>query len=419
MSVLLSLTWRSLLNRWTTVALTVFSIAISVALLLGVEKVRTEARAGFANTIAGTDLVVGARSGSIQLLLYSVFRIGNATNNISWESYRELSAHPAVAWTIPLSLGDSHKGFRVLGTNADYFRHYRYGHQRLLAFSSGGPFVDLFDAVIGADVAEALGYRVGTPIVVAHGLGKVGFTKHENSPFKVVGVLAKTGTPVDRTVHVGLEAIEAIHVGWQGGRMPKSGPAPEALRTMALTPKTVTAFLVGLKSKMAVFTVQRRINEFKTEPLLAILPGVALQELWGLIGSAETALTAISAFVVASGLLGMLTMILASQGERRREMAILRAVGARPGHIFTLFLAEAVIVAGGGAVIGLALYYVLLAVGQPLIDARFGLFLEIGWPSARDLIVLALVVGGGALAGIIPAYRAYRRSLADGMMVRI
>src|SRR5262249_1904229 len=146
--IVLRLALLSLRNRWLTALLTVSAIAISIALLLGVEKVRMGARQSFADTISGTDLIVGARSGSLNLLLYSVFRIGNATNNISWASYQDLAARPDVAWSVPLSLGDSHRGFRVLGTTPEYFRHYKFRQSQALTFSAGQPFADLFDAVI-------------------------------------------------------------------------------------------------------------------------------------------------------------------------------------------------------------------------------------------------------------------------------
>jgi putative ABC transport system permease protein len=388
-------------------------------LLLGVEKVRTEAKTSFANTISGTDLIVGARSGATQLLLYSVFRIGNATNNVTWESYRDIAARPEIAWTIPLSLGDSHRGFRVLGTNQDYFKHYRFGGKRLLTFAKGGPFDDLFDAVLGADVAESLGYGPDDPLIVAHGLGQEGFSKHQDKPFRVAGILAKTGTPVDRTVHVSLEAIEAIHVDWRSGsRIPGMTVSADDVRQKDLRPRAITAFLVGLKSRLAAFSAQRYVNGYRDEPLLAILPGVALQELWNLMGTAETALAIISVFVVVTGLLGMLTMLLASLNERRREMAILRSVGARPSHIFGLFLLEATFLTGMGTILGLVLLYLSLMIAQPIIDTRFGIYLSVGLPGARDLIIIGLVVLAGFLAGAIPAYRAYRQSLADGMIVR-
>ncbi len=416
---IVSLSLKSLLNRRVTAALTVFAIAVSVTLLLGVEKVRTEAKASFASTISGTDLIVGARSGAIQLLLYSVFRIGNATNNISWKSYREIATRPEVAWTIPLSLGDSHRGFRVLGTNGDYFRHYRFGRKQPLAFAAGGPIADLFDTVLGADVAQSLGYKIGDPIVVDHGLGREGFSKHEDKPFRVAGILAKTGTPVDRTVHVSLEGIEAIHLDWQSGsRVPGMNVSADEVRKMALRPQAITAFLIGLESRLAAFALQRHVNEYRAEPLLAILPGVALQELWSLMGTAESALTAISALVVVTGLLGMLTTLLAGLNERRREMAILRSVGARPRHVFALFVSEATILTTVGTLLGLALLYGSLLIARPIIDSRFGLYLSIAPPTARDLTIVALVVVAGFLAGAVPAYQAYRKSLADGMMVR-
>ena len=416
---IVTLALRSVANRKATAGLVVFAIGLSVALLLGVERVRTEARASFANTVSGTDLIVGARSGALPLLLYSVFRIGNATNNISWKSYRTIARSPGIAWTIPFSLGDSHRGFRVLGTDLGYFEHYRYGRRNRLSFAAGGPFDDVFDAVLGAEVAATLGYRTGDPIVVSHGLGAQGISDHADKPFRVAGILARTGTPVDRTVHVSLEGIEAIHVDWRhGAPIPGLAVSAEAVRGMDLTPKTITAFLVGLESRLAVFGLQRRINEYRAEPLLAILPGVALQELWDLMGTAEAALSAISVFVVATGLLCMMATMLAGLGERRREMAILRSVGARPAHVFGLLVAEAMALTIAGIALGLGFFYAALAITQPVVSTSYGLYLPVAPPTARELLFLALVVVAGAVSGAIPAWRAYAHSLADGMTAR-
>ena len=416
---IISLSLKSLLNRKTTALLTIFSIAISVMLLLGVERIRNEAKASFANTISGTDLIVGARSGATQLLLYSVFRIGNATSNVTWQSYRDIATRPSVAWTIPLSLGDTHQGFRVLGTNGDYFKHYRYGGKRSLRFVKGAPFDDLFDAVLGADVAESLGYHLGDSIVVAHGLGEVEFSKHEDKPFRVSGILSKTGTPVDRTVHVSLEAIEAIHIDWRSGaQIPGTTISADDVRKKELRPRAITAFLVGLKSRLAAFSMQRYVNKYREEPLLAILPGAALQELWSLMRTAEAALAAISLFVVISGLLGMLTMLLASLNERRREMAILRSVGARPVHIFGMFVFEATVLTTIGTLFGLVILCVLLVVAQPIVDSQFGVFISISLLTLRELSIISLIITAGTLIGTVPAYQAYRHSLTDGMMVR-
>ena len=413
------LAWQSLRNRWITALLTVLAIAVSVVLLLGVEKIRTGAKASFANTISGTDLIIGARSGGIQLLLYSVFRIGNATNNMTWRSYEDISQRPEVAWIIPLSLGDSHRGFRVLGTSQEYFDRYKFRQGRSLEFASGKKFDDLFDAVVGADVAEALGYKVGDKIVVAHGLGRIGLNKHDDKPFRVSGVLQKTGTPVDRTVHVSLAAIEAIHIDWQGGarRTDRTVTADE-VRTMRLRPKAVTAAMVGLKSKLAIFKLQRYVNQYRFEPLSAILPGATLYELWGLVGTAETALMVVSFMVVVTAILGMITMILATLNERRREIAILRSVGAGPRTVIGLLVSEAGILTLAGVIVGVVLTYILLFALRPVIDNTYGLYLEIAAPSSPELMALAAIVIGGVVAGLLPALRAYQHSLADGMTVR-
>ncbi|MDJ0988154.1 MAG: ABC transporter permease [Desulfobacterales bacterium] len=411
---------KSFRNRKFTTILTIVSIALSVTLLLGVERIRKEARSSFANTISGTDLIVGARSGPVQLLLYAVFRIGNATNNISWESYQEIARNQHIKWTIPISLGDSHKGYRVLGTNTDYFKFFRFAGGRQLEMAGGKIFEGVFDAVLGADVAQALDYRIGDPIIIAHGAGDVSFIKHDDKPFKVVGILNKTGTPVDRTVHVLLEGIEAIHIDWKDGA-PVAGmsiPAEKVL-AMDLTPKAITAFLVGLKSRIAAFGVQRYVNEYPQEPLLAILPGVALQELWDLIGTAEKALLAVSGFVVVVGLSGMLIALMTSLNERRREMAILRSVGARPLHVFSLIIGESAMLTIAGIIAGVGLLYGLLFVNQPLILDRFGLFIAIRGLSSYEMILLTAVCLAGLFIGVIPAYRIYRYSLADGMTIRI
>ncbi len=416
--MILRLAFGSLVARALTVGMTILAIALSVALFLGVEKVRTGAKASFADTISGTDLIIGARSGSVQLLLYSVFRIGNATNNMTWKSYQDIAARTEVNWIVPISLGDSHRQFRVMGTTPAFFERYKYRSGKSLALRDGAVMSDLFDTVIGADVATTLGYDISDPIVVAHGLAS--FSKHENQPFHVSGILEKTGTPVDRTVIISLEAIEAVHVDWQSGaQIPGQSTPADVIRQMELEPQALTAALVGVKSRLQIFGLQRSINEYPLEALLAILPGVALQELWQIVGIAETALIAVSAMVVVTALIGMMATIFSSLNERRREMAIFRAMGARPRVVLGLLVLEAALMAAIGAILGLALLYVGLFIGQPLIDSAFGLWLPIEAPTMREVWVLLGVVTAGAIVSMIPALRAYRMSLADGMMVKI
>lgn len=419
---LIRIALASLANRRFTALLTVFAIALSVCLLLAVERVRTEARASFANTISSTDLIVGARSGSVNLLLYSVFRIGNATNNIRWDSFERFANHRQVKWAIPISLGDSHRGYRVMGTSTAYFEHYRYARSQALQLAEGRAFADdPFEVVLGAEVAQALGYGLGEKIVLAHGVATISLVKHDDKPFTVVGILERTGTPVDRTLHISLAGMEALHIDWQNG-MPARGAAQisaDQARAMDLQPKQITAFMLGLNSKIATFSLQREINEFRGEPLLAILPGVALQELWSLMGTAEQALFVVSLFVVLTGLIGMLTAILTSLNERRREMAILRSVGARPWHIASLLVLEAFALALAGVALGVALLYLGIAGSQGFVQANYGLYLALSAPSSYEWKLLGSILAAAVAMGSVPAWRAYRQSLADGLSIRL
>ncbi len=414
---ILNLALRSIANRKTTAILTVMTVTISVMLFLGVEKIRHGARASFENTISNVELIVGARSSPVNLMLYSVFHIGDATNNITWESYQTVANAPGVAWTVPISLGDSHRGYRVIGTTAGYFEHYRYGGERRLRFEDGHAFGDVFEAVIGAAAARELGYEPGKKIIIAHGMGRVGFIEHDANPFTIVGILAPTGTPLDRSIMVMLEAIDVIHMGGATG----AGAAipVDELRAMDLTPEQITAFYVGLDSPIAALRLQRAINTYREEPLQAVIPGVALAQLWSIVGAAERTLAAVAALVVLTGLISILTAILTSLNERRREMAILRALGARPRHVFTLLVTEAALIALAGALLGAGTTYGALAILAPMLETRFGLILPVLTPGLYDLAIVGVVTGAAAILSFFPAWRAYRNSLADGMTIRL
>ena len=418
---MLNLLVRSLWNRRGTAVLTIFSISISVTLLLGVENIRQGVRTSFSSAVSGTDIIVGARGGSLQLLLYSIFRIGNAPNNLSLESYNEFRNNRRVRWTIPLSLGDSHRGFRVLGTNQDYFKYFRYGSKKKLEFTKGKSFSEVFDAVIGSEVANNLKYQLNGNIIIAHGTGNISFLKHEDRPFKVVGILRPTGTPVDQTIHVSLEGITAMHIDWKSGAPPLEGEglSSEDIMKLDLKSEEITSFLIGLRSKIHAFDLQREINSYKEEPLSAIMPGVALQELWDILRTAETGLRVITWFVLFAGLLGMITALLSGLNERRREMAILRSVGAGPSTISFLLIFEAMVLTFTGILFGLFFLYITLIVSRPLLETYFGLFLPINPPSFKDLTILGGIILTGMFMGVIPAFKAYRQSLVDGMTIRL
>ena len=402
---LLYLAWKSARARLVPTLLTVLSIAISTALLLSVEKARIGARAGFAQTVSGTDLIVGARSGSVNLLLYSIFRLGDPTANVSWESYQRFAKRSDVAWTIPMSLGDSVGDFRVLGTNETYFERYRYAGKQALVFREGEPFSGVTDAVLGANAARDLGYVIGDGFYISHGLGGTAFAQHKNQEFTVVGILRPTGTPVDNTIHISLGGLEVVH-----GR-------PGATAS-DLTPQSITAFLVGLKSRVAALRYQRDVNTYKAEPLSAALPGVALAQLWQIVGTAEQALQIIAYLVVAAGLIGMLTSLLTTLNERRREIAVLRAIGARRGDVFFLLVLESTLLSAVGAFIGSLCVQITVVTLSETIEATVGIPLGgLRW-TALDLYLPLAIAGGGLVLGFLPAILAYRRTLSDGLTVQ-
>ena len=417
---LLGLAGKSAWNRKNTLVPVMFSIALSTTLLIGLERLRSQLRESFIQTVSGTDLVVGARGSDLQLLLYAIFHLGGAANNMGWDSARRLAAKNDVAWTVPLSLGDSHRGFPVVATTKDFFTRYRYQRDKNLRFAEGSPFAGLFEVVLGARAAQKTGYVLGEKLILSHGSGKTGLAEHTDKPFAVTGLLAPTGTPVDNSLYISLEAMEAIHLDWQGGApIPGFQVQADQAAKFDLSPKSVTALLVGLKSRARVFAVQRAINNDREEALTGVMPGVALDQLWAMLSAGETVLLLISGLVTATGLAGLVSVILAGLGERRRELAILRSAGASPRDIVTLLVLEGLWLMFTGVLCGLALLGVLIAGLGPGLAESYGLGLRLSPPESGEWLLLGGIVSVGFLASLIPALRAYRLSLADGLSVSV
>ena len=444
--ILFHLASHSLRNRLLTTALTIVSIALSVALLVGIENVRVGMRESFSNTISRTDLIVGARGGTTQLLLSSVFGIGAPSQNVSWATYRHFAEHPAVAWTIPYSLGDSHRGYRVIGTDSSFYEHYRFRGDSRVELAGGTVPIGARDVVVGAEVARELSYDVGDAIVVTHGMGATGIMDHDAQPFRVTGVLRETFTPIDRAVYVTLQGIGAVHEGWESGAPSFGGPPPgmpsfggtetgepvtgvappQPDRAAAAHAEDeehevtqITSFFVGARSRVDGLTLQREINTYEPEAIMAVLPGFTLAEMWRTVGYAEDGLKVITLFVVLVGLLGMLVSIYTSLNARRREMAILRAVGAGPRKIVLLLVLEAGLLAVAGAVLGVLLVYLLLFTFQGPVEQQFGLHIPIRPLGTLEYVYVGAVVAAGFLIGVVAAVKAYRNTLADGLSVRL
>jgi putative ABC transport system permease protein len=415
---LLDLARKSAWNRRGTLAAVVLSVALSTLLLLGIERIRGQVRENFVQSVSGVDLVVGARGGELELMLYAVFHLGRATNDMRWESARRIAAHPDVAWSIPIALGDTHKSYPVVATTADFFTHFRFRAGRQLEWREGRAFSGLLEVVAGAEVAQNLGYRLGHQIILSHGDGGPGSAEHGDKPFVLTGVLAPTGTPVDRSLYISLAAMQAIHLDWQGGApVPGLRIPPEALSRFDLEPRAITALMVGLKRRSRVFAMQRELGAWQDEALMGVMPGVAMDQLWRMLGTGERALLLISALATLSGLIGLAATIQAGLGERRRELAILRSAGARPFDLLTLLAMEGMLLVLTGVAVGLAGLAVLLAGIAPTLADRYGITLCLCAPMRGEWQLLAGIVLAGFLTSLIPGVRAYRLSLADGLTV--
>ena len=434
MMTLLALAWASLKNRRVATSLTIVSIALSVALLVGVEQIRAGARESFSGTISQTDLIAGPRAGTVSLLLYTVFRLGAPLNNIKYETWEHFDKHPAVAWTIPLTFGDSHKGYRVVGTNESFYRNYRFRRTRQVEFAQGRQPKEKLDVALGAEVAGKLGYALNAKLVLTHGVAG-GMHEHDDQPFTVVGILARTATPIDRSLYITLAGVEAMHEGWEDGAPPAEGHASTAGHKEDEHQQhkgqaeaghedhdhpvdQVSAFLLKTKSRVDTLRLQREIATYGEEPLSAVIPGVALAELWSTLRYAEDALKVVSVCVLIAGLLGMLVALYTTLNERRREMAILRAAGVTAGKIVGLLVCESVLLAVAGSGLGVAAYYAAGWMAQTPVEQHYGLYVPLRTLTPASLWYLAAVVVAAAAIGLIPAWRAYRNTLSDGLAQR-
>ena len=417
----IKLVLKSLFNRRGSVILTLFAMTISIVIMLGIDHIGKQAKRSFNTTISGVDLIVGSRSSSLNLLLYSIFRMGSATANIDWQTFENINADNKVKWSIPISLGDSHKGFRVLGTNNNYFKYYKHGDSQSLVFSQGKELHHVFDLIIGADVARTLGYKMGDSLTLAHGLVSTHFNQH-NKQFTVTGILKPTGTPVDKTLHVSLQGLDMLHLPPANNRLTtietqKLDPLkidkihPKLLLNPSYTGQSITAILLGLKSKFMIFSLQRHLNTNGNEPLLAIIPGVVLSELWQTLAVVEKAMQLIITLVFVSTTLGLSAMLVTSIKERYREMQLLRIIGASPLFIFAIIKIEAILISLLSIGLATLLLYLAFIPAQRYFLTQYGIYTQTNIISLINIDWLCLIFACTLIAATPAAYIAVKKSL--------
>jgi putative ABC transport system permease protein len=391
---------RSLHFRKVSTVLSILSLSLALFLSLFVERVRTGIRSSFESTVSGAHLLVGARTGEFDLLLSSLFGLGNLRSQISPETYEAIRKNPDVEWTIPLALGDSHQGYRVVGTDENFFNRFRYARSKGLSFQVGGPFRDQLEVVIGFEVARRLHYRLGDQVIITHGLSELALDEelHSDHPFTVVGIFNATGTPIDQQLYVSMESLSLIHEG---------------------LPTGVSAFLLRAKRMGQLLELHRAINQSDREPMTAIFPQASLQELWRSLSAIEWGFRILSLGAVALSLIFLMAQLLQAVEYRRRELAILRALGASRPMILFFVQAEYVFLFLTSLVLSVLWFFVFRMMSiwgwgdlaESIVGmARFG---------PGELTLIFVLFGIGFVAALVPTWRAYRNSLADGLSPQV
>jgi putative ABC transport system permease protein len=400
-------------SRLIPTSLVTISLMASMVLLLSIERIQQGAEEGFNQSISGVDAIIGPRSSSIELVLYTVFHLGRPTNNITTKTVNDVKLRGDISWLVPIALGDSHKGFRVVATEPNYFEHIKYANGQPLVFSKGVAFAELSEAVLGSDVAEKLSYRVGSKIQITHGSVESVGSKHDDFSFVVTGILNKTGTPIDQAIFLDLKGYELLHLGWKSGKkiFNLDDINLSSLPEDALIPKTVTAAFIGLKSKLTLFNFSKNIREYPKEAISAVIPGIALSELWSIVGLVDKGFQLLSWIIIAISLIAMVTLIIASLDNRKQEMTIYRANGASPKFLAMMVLCESLVI-GLTAIVGaIILVTIVTYFATAQLNLALGISPSFKWISMGEITVFSFILLAGALSSLIPAVMVFRKNL--------
>jgi len=413
--MLLKLAYKSLLNRKLAVFLTVISITFGIMLLISFGFIKDQVKSSFTKTISGIDLIVGPKTSDINLLLYTVFHTGSPTDNISWNSYQQLTNNPSVQSAIPIALGDSHKGYRVIGTTKAYFDNYQFGNKQNLQLEEGHWFKHPFEIVLGSDVVKKLNYSLGKEIVLSHGVSQTSFKQHDQIQFKISGILEQTGTPIDQSIFVSLTGFESVHINWPQDPNAQNQLTEHIIKN-GLQPKSITAAFLKLKNKSSTFVIQRIINQNKSEPLQAILPGMALAQMWNLSAMFEKSLWLVGAMVFVSTLIGMVNMLIASLNSRKKELALLRIIGANPMYCFLLIQIESIFLVVISMLLSLITSYLAFNFLGEWLSTEYGVFIDLSTFFNTNLIyMLSAFIVVSVILVCVPAVLFYKQSMLNNI----
>ncbi|MAR13478.1 MAG: hypothetical protein CL681_26335 [Blastopirellula sp.] len=407
----LAMAWRYLRFRWLVTLLTVAGIALGAALVCAVLALHHESERALARDAGLYDLVAGGKGSPLQLVLASVYHLDSPTGNLPYTDYERLRQDPRVLWAAPIGLGDNYSGYRIVGTEAHFFDLPDRNGEPFFQVARGQVFVDRFEVVLGSQVATATGLDIGDSFFGTHGLIDVpGGEVHRDFPYRVSGVLAPTGTAQDRAIFGTLASVweiheteERLHSAIQGTALLLERPKHET-----------TAILLRLKRPGLRLWMADEIRN-RSDGIAAIPINEILRFQRGIIGPVQRALLAVAAAVVAVACLTVLTTLHQAAERRRRDIAILRSLGAVRSEVAALVFTEGLLLTGAGITLGLLLGHGGLALAADGIRNATGLVLD-PWrlPSAEGAAMIAMAFCG-ALASLLPAISCYRRTPIDDL----
>lgn len=441
-----TLVTKNILQRCLSILLTTLSVALGVALIAATISIKNEVETNFRQSSVGYEMIVGSKGSPMQLVLSTVYMLGNPVGNIRYEVYEDLKKDRRVALALPYAFGDNYAGHRIVGTTDEVFTKFQYAPGKSYEISEGRPFKaeSEFEAVIGSEVAKRTGMKIGDTFIATHGLQESSEDtghQHEEKPFTVVGIMKPTGATADKIIYTTLRSVWEIHE-HHGAEDEHSDTETEGThdnhdhdahhdedgdhdyeQVSHAHVSDITAVIVKVRSPLFALQFYKQINDGTMAQ--AAIPVNEIKSLFDIVGNVDWAFLLITALVIVVALIGMLVAIYNSLNERRREIAIMRSLGAHRRKIFGIITLEAVVISFFGTLAGLLLSKLLLLLVKGYIIESTGVeigvkvlnFISIkeGVSVPVELILLSVVPLIGALAGLVPAISAYRTDVARNL----
>lgn len=389
-------------QRWLATILTMMLVAIGVALVHAILTIKSEVQAGFNRGVAGKiHVIVGPKGSPMQLVLNSLFHVSKPVGNLNYSYYeKEIKNHGKVKLAIPIAVGDNYMGFHIVGTVPELLTELELANAERFAFAKGRAFNKQWEAVLGSEVARVTGLKVGDHFHAEHGMTESHFEEniHKEGHYDVVGVLEPTGTPHDRALYCDLDSVYDLH---------------ENLKNTSEAKKPISAILVVCHSDNWIGPFAYEINNGKDA--MAALPSSEIRDLMKIVGNVDQVLVAISWLVLFAAGVSILVSIYNSMNDRRREIAIVRALGAPAAVVFQIIVIEAATICLIGGLAGLLVSHGSIYFGRGIVQAATGVPIGAGTLGLQDLGLLGGAVAIGICSSLIPAVSAYKTDIATNI----